>query len=60
MLLFLTKTDMSLNIVIKLRPNFADAFVERGVVQRRMGRAGKFLEDFEMARRLEPEIPIPK
>ena len=49
-----------LSKAVELRVDFADAYVERGVIKKRQGKKTEADADFTKAQELEPSIQLPK
>jgi Flp pilus assembly protein TadD len=53
------KSINELSQAIKINPSYAPAYVSRGYVYRKLGRADKERSDFSLARKLDSHIQLP-
>ncbi|HJX06206.1 MAG TPA: tetratricopeptide repeat protein [Candidatus Nanoarchaeia archaeon] len=49
-----------LNKCIKIKPDYADAYVERGLIKQRMGDLKGAENDYKKAKEIEPTIQLPR
>ncbi len=49
-----------LDEAIKLKPDYADAFVERGYIEQRKGNPESAKKDYEKAKKIDPSVELPE
>lgn len=49
-----------LDEAIKLKPDYADAFVERGYIEQRKGDPASAKKDYEKAKKIDPSVELPE